>query len=37
LIRAIDLPSNRFCTACLTGHYPLPVQMEMDKLSLERV
>jgi amidophosphoribosyltransferase len=37
LLRAIDLPRDRFCTACLTGVYPLPVQMEMDKLSLERV
>ncbi|HVB65437.1 MAG TPA: amidophosphoribosyltransferase [Nitrolancea sp.] len=37
LLRAIDLPRDRFCTACLTGDYPLPVQMEMDKLSLERV
>jgi len=36
LLRAIDLPSNRFCTACLTGTYPVPVQMEMDKLSFER-
>lgn len=37
LLRAIDIPEDRFCTACLTGKYPLPVQMEMDKLSLERV
>ncbi len=37
LMRAINLPSDRFCTACLTGIYPVPVQMEMDKLSFERV
>lgn len=37
LLRAIDLPRDRFCTACLTGEYPVPVQMEMDKLSFERV
>jgi len=37
LLRAIDLPKDRFCTACLTGVYPVPVQMEMDKLSFERV
>jgi amidophosphoribosyltransferase len=37
LLRAIGGPSNRFCTGCLTGRYPVPVQMEMDKLSLERV
>ena len=23
------------CLACLDGDYPLPVQMEMDKLALE--
>lgn len=32
---AIDLPANRFCTACLTGQYPVPVQLELDKLALE--
>ncbi len=37
LLRAIDLPRDRFCTACLTGIYPVPVQMEMDKLSFEHV
>jgi amidophosphoribosyltransferase len=26
-----------FCTGCLTGNYPVPVQLEMDKLVLERV
>ncbi len=25
LLRAIGLPRDRFCTACLTGQYPLPV------------
>lgn len=33
LLRAIDLPRSRFCTACLTGEYPVPIQMEMDRLS----
>ncbi|MEX2425593.1 MAG: amidophosphoribosyltransferase [Thermomicrobiaceae bacterium] len=37
LERAINAGENRFCTGCLTGQYPVPVQMEMDKLSLERV
>ena len=32
---AIDVPRAPFCTACLTGDYPMPVQLEMDKLSLE--
>lgn len=25
-----------FCHACFTGRYPVPVQLEMDKLALER-
>jgi amidophosphoribosyltransferase len=37
LLRAINAGNQRFCTGCLTGQYPVPVQMEMDKLSLERV
>jgi amidophosphoribosyltransferase len=35
LIKAIGLPENIFCLACFTGHYPIPVQLEMDKLQLE--
>ncbi|MEZ4505916.1 MAG: amidophosphoribosyltransferase [Thermomicrobiales bacterium] len=38
LLRAIDAPGGGFCTGCLTGNYPIPVQLEMDmnKLVLER-
>lgn len=32
---AIDLPGDSFCTACLSGEYPVPVQLELDKLALE--
>ena len=35
LIEAIDAPGAGFCTGCLTGAYPLPVQLGMDKLILE--
>ncbi len=35
LIRAVDLPRDIFCLACFTGEYPVPVQIEMDKLALE--
>ena len=35
LLRAVDLPREMFCLACFTGEYPIPVQMEMDKLALE--
>ena len=34
-IRAVGLPQEDFCLACLNGLYPVPVQLEMDKLALE--
>ena len=37
LLRAIDAPEGGFCTGCLTGHYPVPVQLGLDKPALERV
>ncbi|MGH2534004.1 MAG: amidophosphoribosyltransferase [Thermomicrobiales bacterium] len=36
LVRAIDSPRSGFCTGCLTGNYPVPVQLEIDKLVLEQ-
>ncbi len=35
LIKAVALPKDIFCLACFTGNYPIPVQIAMDKLSLE--
>jgi len=35
LIKAIGLPPNIYCLACFTGEYPVPVQLQMDKLALE--
>jgi len=35
LIEAVGLPRENFCAACFTGEYPMPVQLEMDKLQLE--
>jgi len=37
LIQAVALPKELFCLACFTGDYPVPVQLEMDKLALEPV
>ena len=37
LIQAIGLPREIFCIACFTGDYPIPVQLEMDKLALETI
>jgi amidophosphoribosyltransferase len=36
LLKAVDIPSQDFCLACFSGNYPIPVQLELDKLSLER-
>lgn len=35
LIEAVALPRETLCLACFTGDYPIPVQLEMDKLALE--
>ena len=35
LLNAVGLPKDKFCMACFTGDYPVPVQLEMDKLALE--
>ena len=34
LVKAVALPRDIFCMACFTGDYPIPVQLEMDKLAL---
>ena len=36
LIEAVGLPKDKLCLACFTGHYPLPVQLEMSKFTSER-
>lgn len=35
LLRAVNTSKSRTCMACFTGEYPIPVQLEMDKLALE--
>ncbi len=35
LVHAVNLPRESLCLACFTGEYPVPVQLEMDKLALE--
>jgi amidophosphoribosyltransferase len=37
LVKAVNLPKENVCLACFTGDYPIPVQMEMDKLGLEAI
>ena len=36
LLKSVGGRSDSFCAACFTGKYPIPVQLEMDKLALER-
>jgi amidophosphoribosyltransferase len=31
-----DSTGSKFCDACFTGEYPIPVQLQLGKLSLER-
>jgi amidophosphoribosyltransferase len=35
LVRATDLPGSSFCTACLTGNYPVPVHAATGKFGFE--
>ena len=37
LSRALDDAGDNFCMGCFTGDYPIPVQLEMDKLVMEAV
>jgi amidophosphoribosyltransferase len=35
MVRATGLDEAHFCTACFTGDYPIPVQLELTKEVLE--
>ncbi len=35
LLRAVRAPKNSYCTGCFTGNYPIPVQLEMNKMGFE--
>jgi amidophosphoribosyltransferase len=37
LLEAVGLAKEKFCLACFTGNYPVPVPLQMDKLALEPV
>jgi amidophosphoribosyltransferase len=36
LMNSVEQPKDSFCTACFSGEYPMPVQLEFDKLVFER-
>ena len=35
IVESVGTPRDSFCLACFTGEYPIPVQLEMDKLMFE--
>ena len=35
LLKVVGGAEGGFCDACFTGNYPIPIQLEMDKLALE--
>ena len=35
LVKSVAGQNNQYCMGCFTGSYPIPVQLEMDKLVLE--
>jgi len=35
LLKAVKAEESNVCMGCFTGNHPIPVQLEMDKLSLE--
>jgi amidophosphoribosyltransferase len=36
LMKVVGGTHGGFCSACFTGNYPVPVQLELTKLSLEK-
>jgi amidophosphoribosyltransferase len=36
LVRAISVSGSALCSGCFTGSYPVPVQLDLDKLAFER-
>jgi amidophosphoribosyltransferase len=36
MVRATNVPSSEFCTACYTGKYPSPIEPEIDKFIMEQ-
>ncbi len=37
LFKAISRQPDSYCTGCFTGRYPMDVQLELDKMALERI
>ena len=37
LLKAVGVQDSSYCRACFTGEYPIPVQLEMNKMQLEEI
>ena len=35
LLKSVSGSKEKYCMGCFTGSYPIPVQLEMDKMVLE--
>jgi amidophosphoribosyltransferase len=35
LLEAVGVDNGSYCRGCFTGRYPIPVQLEMDKMQME--
>lgn len=36
LVKAVQVSGGKLCNGCITGNYPVPVQLDLDKMVLER-
>jgi amidophosphoribosyltransferase len=36
MLKCVSKPANQYCTACWSGNYPIPVDMQVSKFGLER-
>lgn len=36
LFKAVGAPQTNYCTGCFTGRYPIDIQLDLDKLILEK-
>ena len=36
MLKCMSKPGDNYCTACWSGNYPIPVDMQTSKFGLER-
>jgi len=37
MLDSMPIPGNKFCTACFTGKYPVPIKGKVSKLAFEKI